>query len=113
MSKYCAFTYKHRKELTLSAKAKSLLLATILCFPCAWLATAIGDNPSVADSFKYVFSPGAMLATHLAIHPTHSWSEMFEELSHWLTIALVTNMVFYGMLIFGVTSILFAMKRSG
>jgi hypothetical protein len=36
---------------------------------------------------------------------------MLEQLSHWGTIALVTNMVFYAMLIFGSATIFFALKR--
>jgi hypothetical protein len=37
---------------------------------------------------------------------------MFEQLSHWTTIAVLTNMVYYGMLIFGFAMINFALRRS-
>jgi hypothetical protein len=43
--------------------------------------------------------------------PTHSWQEMFEQLSHWTTIAVLTNVVFYGTLIFGFAMIFFAAQR--
>jgi len=98
--------------LTLSARAKSLLLAVFLCLPCAWLATAIADNIHVPDWLRFVFSPGTMLATHLVMGPTHSLQQMLGQLNHWTMIALLTNMVFYGMVIFGLAMIFFAGKRS-
>jgi hypothetical protein len=52
-----------------------------------------------------------MLAYKFTQAPTYSWREMLEQLSHWGTIALVTNMVFYAMLIFGSATIFFALKR--
>ena len=105
-------THPRAKQLTLSAKVKSLFLAIFLCLPCSWLALSIADNTRVPDSLRYVFSPGTMLATHLAMGPTHSWQEMFEQLSHWTTIAVLTNVIFYSMLIFGLAMIFFAAKRS-
>lgn len=104
-------THPRAKQLTLSAKVKSLFLASFLCLSCSWLALSIADNAHVPNSLRYVFSPGTMLATHLAMGPTHSWQEMFEQLSHWTTIAVMTNVVFYGMLIYGLAMIFFAAQR--
>ena len=56
-------THPRAKQLTLSAKVKSLFLAIFLCLPCSWLALSIADNTRVPDSLRYVFSPGTMLAT--------------------------------------------------
>ncbi|HET9838291.1 MAG TPA: hypothetical protein VFR84_08660 [Candidatus Angelobacter sp.] len=80
-------THPRAKHLTLSAKVKSLFLASFLCLPCSWLALSIGDNTHVPDSLKYVFSPGTT------------------------TIAVLTNVVFYGTLIFGFAMIFLAAKR--
>jgi len=89
-----------------------LLLAGFLSIPCAWVAVSIADNTSVPDWLRYMFSPGTMLATHLVMGPTHSWQQMMDQLNHWTVIALLTNMVFYGMLIFGFAMVFSARKRS-
>lgn len=96
----------------MSARAKTLLLAGFLSIPCAWLAVSIADNTHVPDRLRYVFSPGTMLATRLVMGPTGSLQEMLEQLGHRTIIALLTNMVFYGMLIFGVVMVFSARKRS-
>jgi hypothetical protein len=76
------------------------------------MATAIADNFRVSDWARYVFSPGTMLANKIVLGPTHTWHEMFEQLGHWSAIALITNMIFYWMLIFGSATIFFAPKHS-
>ena len=53
-----------------------------------------------------------MLATRLVMGPTGSLQEMLEQLGHRTIIAPLTNMVFYGMLIFGVVMVFSARKRS-
>jgi len=53
-----------------------------------------------------------MLATCLVMGPTHSLQEMLGQLKHWTIIALLTNMVFYGRLIFGLAMVFSARKRS-
>src|ERR1041385_7814015 len=65
-------THPRAKQLRLSAKLKSFLLASFLCLPCAWLALSSADNTRVSDSLRYVFSPGSMLAT-----PSSSRSKPF------------------------------------
>jgi EamA domain-containing membrane protein RarD len=88
------------------------LLAGFLSIPCAWLAVSIADNTHVPDWLRYIFSPGTMLATRLTMGPTHTLKEMLGQLKNWIIIALLTNMVFYGMLIFGFAMIFSARKRS-
>jgi hypothetical protein len=106
------FPTRYGKHLTLSARAKALLLAGFLSIPCAWLAVSIADNTHVPDWLRYVFSPGTRLASLLVMGPTHALQQMLEQLSHWTVIALLTNMVFYGMLIFGFAMVFSARKRS-
>jgi len=106
------FPTRYGKDLTVSSYARALLLAGFLSIPCAWLSVSIADNTHVPDWLRYVFSPGTMLATCLVMGPTHSLQEMLGQLKHWTIIALLTNMVFYGMLIFGLAMVFSARKRS-
>ena len=106
------FSIQYGKFSSLSARTKTLLLAGFLSIPCAWVSVSIADNTSVPDWLRYVFSPGTMLATCLVMGPTHSLQEMLGQLKHWTIIALLTNMVFYGRLIFGLAMVFSARKRS-
>ena len=98
--------------LRVSGRAKALLLSVLLCVPCAWIATAIADNPSVPDTVRYVVSPGTMLGLHLTQTPTHTFHEMMDQLGRFATVALLTNMLFYGMLTFGFATVTSAFRRS-
>lgn len=112
MPRFTEYSIQYGKGLGLSPYTRALLLAVFLSIPCAWLAVSIADNTHVPDWLRYVFSPGTMLATRLVMGPTGSLQEMLDQLGHWTIIALLTNVVFYGMLIFGVAMVFSAHKRS-
>ena len=103
---------QNARATALSARAKALLLSALLCFPCSWLTISISDNAGVPDLIRYAFSPGTMLANRIIRGQTHSLYEMLHQIDHWVLTALVTNMVFYGMLIFGLTTLVSALRRS-
>jgi hypothetical protein len=84
---------------------KTVILALFLAVPCAWIAISVSDNVTIADSVRYVLSPGTMLGLHVFMQPTHSWHEMGERLSQWFAIAFFTDMAYYALLIFGFVTV--------
>lgn len=100
------------KELQFSVYAKALLFSGFLCFPCACVALGSADSERLPDWLRYVASAGTLLANEIYSGPTHSWREMFQQFGHWMNLALFTNMIFYGTLIFGVATIFFTLRRA-
>jgi hypothetical protein len=84
---------------------KTALHAVFLAIPSSWVAISICDNASVSDAVRYLLSPGSILGAHLAIGPTSSWRELGDELTHYIAIALLTDIAFYSILIFGIATI--------
>lgn len=92
--------------LSISAGIKRAIWSAILAVPCALTATGISGSTAVSDVFRYLFSPGTMLALRIIrVEPSHRGLGVFVDALNWygraMSFALWVNAIFYGLLIFG------------
>jgi len=70
-------------------------------------ATGISDSTLVSNGFRYVFSPGTMLAIRFVrVEASHRGLGVFLDVMNWygrtMSFALMVNVILYGLLIFGI-----------
>jgi vacuolar-type H+-ATPase subunit I/STV1 len=87
------------QPITISAGVKRAIWSVILAFPCALIATA----------FRYVFSPGTMLAIRVVpAEPSHRGLGVFIDALDWygrtMSFAFMVNAILYGLFIFGIVT---------
>ena len=95
------------QPLRLSSGVKRAAWSAILAVPSAMTATGISDSKLVSNGFRYVFSPGIMLAIRFVrVEPSHRGLGVFLDVMNWygrtMSFALMVNAIFYGFLIFGI-----------
>jgi hypothetical protein len=86
----------------------------ILAVPCALIATGISDSEAVSNAVRYVFSPGTMLAIRVVrAEASHRGLGAFIDALNWygraMSFALIANVIFYTLFIFGITTIVSAL----
>jgi hypothetical protein len=91
----------------LSTGLKRAAWSAILAVPAAMTATGISDSTLVPNGFRYVFSPGIMLAIRFVrVEPSHRGLGVFLDVMNWygrtMSFALLVNVILYGLLIFGI-----------
>jgi hypothetical protein len=79
--------------------------------------TSMSDSAVVSDGFRYVFSPGTMLAQRFVkVQESHRGLGAFLDALHAYTntmaAAMVLNEIFYGLLIFGIVTIVAAVQSA-
>ena len=79
------------------------------------VSDVVSSDTAVSDGFRYVFSPGTMLALRLGrVEPSHRGVGVFIDALNWygraMSFALVVNAILYGLLIFGIVTTLSAIK---
>jgi len=97
------------QPITISAGVKRAIWSAILAFPCALIATGISDSEAVSDAFRYVFSPGTMLAIRVVRDdPSHRGLGVFIDALDWYgragSFAFMVNALLYGLFIFGIVT---------
>jgi hypothetical protein len=97
------------QPITISAGVKRAIWSVILAFPCALIATGISDSEAVSDAFRYVFSPGTMLAIRVVpAEPSHRGLGVFIDALDWygrtMSFAFMVNAILYGLFIFGIVT---------
>jgi hypothetical protein len=105
------------EPLKISRGVKRVIASALLSVPLAVITTAISDSTLVSDPFRYVFSPGTMLALRFVrVEGSHRGLGVFlDAVNAYATImsdALVINTIFYGLLIFGImTTVQVTLRR--
>lgn len=105
------------RPITISAGVKRAIWSAILAFPCALIATGISDSEAVSDAFRYVFSPGTMLAIRV-IHadPSHRGLGVFLDALDWygraMSFAFMVNGLLYCLYIFGIMTTISGLRRT-
>lgn len=93
-------------QVRICAGLKRAIWSSLLAVSCALAATGISASTAVSDTFRYLVSPGTVLAPRvLGAEPTHRGLDVFIDLSWYgrtWSFAFVTNAVLYGLLIFGI-----------
>lgn len=94
------------QPIPISSGLKHAIWSAIISIPVALTATGISDSTAVSDGFRYVFSPGTMLALRL-VKPESShrglgaFLDAVGAYSRMMSFALLLNAVFYALLVFG------------
>jgi hypothetical protein len=93
--------------LSLSSGVRRAIWSVILAIPAALTATGISDSTLVSSGFRYVFSPGTMLAIRFVrVEASHRGVGVFLDAMNWygrmMSFALMVNAILYGLLIFGI-----------
>ncbi len=94
------------RQIRINASLKRAIWSSMLAIPCALAATGISDSTAVSDAFRYIFSPGTMLAIRVVhAEPVHRGLGAFIDALNWYgrvgSFALMINTVLYGLFIFG------------
>jgi hypothetical protein len=97
------------RPITISAGVKRAIWSVILAVPCALTATGISDSTAVSDAFRYIFSPGTMLAIRVVrAEPSHRGLGVFIDALDWygraMSFAFMVNAILYGLFIFGIVT---------
>lgn len=98
-------------------RGKRVIVSATLSVPLAIVAMVVCDGALLSDTLCYVFSPGSMLALRfVGIRAGHKGVETFLDilgtLGLVLSLSLVMNAIFYGLLIFGLVTIVSAGRKS-
>jgi hypothetical protein len=102
--------------MKVSAGLKRAIWSSVLAVPVAAVATAVSDSDAVSDAFRYIFSPGTMLAMQvIRVEPTHRGLGTFIDVLHAYAKAMAfahwVNTIFYGLLFFGVMTTIAGLKE--
>ena len=97
------------QPIRINAGLKRAIWSSILAVLCGLIATGVSDSTAVSNGFRYVFSPGTMLAIRLVrVEPSHRGLGVFIDALNWygrtMSFALLVNAIFYGLLIFGIVT---------
>jgi hypothetical protein len=103
------------QPIRISAGLKRLMWSSILAIACAVTATGISDSAAVSDTFRYVFSPGTMLAIRVVrAEPSHRGVGVFIDALNWygraMSFALMINAILYGLFVFGIMTIISGLR---
>lgn len=106
------------EPIKISAGVKRAIWSVILAIPCALTATAASDSVVVSNAFRYIFSPGTMLAIHVVkAEPSHRGLGAFIDALNWygraMSFALLVNTIFYSLLIFAVVTAISTKRAEG
>jgi hypothetical protein len=98
-------------------RGKRVIVSAILSVPLAIVAMVVCDGALLSDTFCYVLSPGSMFALRfVGIRDGHSGVETFLDiLGTWglvLSLSLVSNAIFYGLLIFALMTFVSASRET-
>ena len=104
------------QPIRISAGLKWAIWSSVLALPCAVTATGVSDSTAVFNAFRYVFSPGTMLAVRvIRVEASHRGLGSLIDVLDWygkaMSFALLVNTVFYGLFIFGVITTISALTE--
>ncbi|SRR5258708_31463397 len=105
------------EPLRIGRRGKRGIASAILSVPLAIVAIVVCDGVVLSDPFCYVVSPGSMFALRfVGIRAGHRGFEAFLDiLGTWglvMGLSLVLNTIFYGLLIFGLMTLVSASRES-
>lgn len=96
---------------------KRLFWSALLAIPIGLIATAISDGAMVSDGFRWVFSPGTMIASRwMGVEASHKGLKVFLDVAdayaRSISLGVLLNWLFYGLLIFGIMTFLAARSKA-
>lgn len=96
---------------------KRFFWSAILAVPFGLTATAVSDSAMVSDGFRYVFSPGTMIASRwVGVQASHRGLKVFLDIAdayaRSISLGVLLNCIFYGLLIFGIMTVLAAKSKA-
>jgi hypothetical protein len=103
------------RPFTLSSGVKRAVWSAVFAVPTAMTATGMSDSTRVSDGFRYVFSPGTMLAIRFVrVEASHRGLGVFLDVMNWygraMSFALMVNAILYGLLFFGIMTTVSSLK---